>query len=117
MLSHHEGVLRYWVYERINIDGLGRRFVYWAYTPRPMQLATMELNVPLDQLRGAPKISQITFDPAAIPRQKPNVPNAKTSARVEAATPPNVSATGFRSGVWYDFTLTQHGSLGMTDLL
>jgi len=70
MATHTEGVLRYWEYETMVMDAAGRRFAYWCYTPRPLQMATMEINVPWDQLRGAPKITEIAVDPGAIPRVK-----------------------------------------------
>lgn len=114
MATHQDGVLRYSEYPRISMDAVGRRFAHFAYTPQPMQLATMELNVPLDQLRGAPRISQVMIDPPAIPRQKQDVPNSRTSARVESTLTAKVSATGFRGGT-YDFSLAQGGSVGITD--
>lgn len=116
MAANQEGILRYWEYETPAPDALGRRFAYWPYTPRPLQLATMELNVPWDRLRGAPKITDLFVDPPSIPRQKTgiNVVPARVGARVTSdPAPPAVSGTGLRKGV-VDLGLSQSGSVGRT---
>jgi hypothetical protein len=102
MYTHEEYVLRYLEYEQPAPDGNGRRFAYWPSGFQPLQLATMELNVPWDQLRGAPKVSDLVLDPPAIPReqQNVNVVRSRLAARVTADTPPQVSSTGFLKGIY-----------------
>ena len=111
MATHQDGVLRYHEYEMPAMDAVGRRFAYWPNI-QPLQVATIELNVPWDQLRGAPKISEVAIDPPAIPRLKPGVAGAKVAARALGdPTPAALSGTGFRGGL-YDDTLAQGGGNG-----
>lgn len=116
MSTHQEALLRYWSYTDVSPDALGRRFAYWPREPEPVQLATMELNVPWDRLRGAPKVSDLLLDPPVVPRKRPtgDIARPRLSARV-AADPATlvVSGTGFLAGV-SDDTMTQGGQVDLT---
>ena len=114
--THQDNLLRYHEYEQAAPDATGRRFAYWSHDDGPMQLATMELNVAPAALRGAPRLTEITVDPAAIPRQKDDVPASKTSARAAASpVPDHLSCSGFKNGL-FDTGVIQNGSVGITDL-
>ena len=114
--THQDDLLRYAEYETPAVDAVGRRFAYWMHNAGPGQVATMELNVPPAGLRGAPRLTEITVDPGAIPREKEGVPASKTSARAAASpVPDHLSCSGFKDGL-YDTGLTQNGSVGITDL-
>lgn len=118
MSTHQEGILRYYEYEQMSPDGAARRFAYRAYGPAPYQLASMELNVPVERLRGAPRVSELLVDPPSIPRQVRDVVIALPllAARVAAEPPsPGVSSSGFRDGI-LDETMAQYGRVGQTDL-
>ena len=115
MATHQENLLRYHEYETPAMDALGRRFAYWPNT-QPLQVATMELNVPWDRLRGVPKVSEVTIDPPAIPRLKAGVAGTKLAARASGdPTPAALSGTGFRNGL-YDDSLAQGNGNGSTNL-
>ena len=109
-------MLSYREYETPSSDAIGRRFAYWIIGADSMQLATMELNVAPAALRGAPRLTEVTVDPGAIPRQKEGVPASKTSARAAASPMPDrLSCSGFKDGL-YDMGVIQSGFVGMTDL-
>lgn len=119
MRTHQDDLLRYLEYEVAAPDAFARRFAYWPYSGRPYQLATMELNVPWDRLRGAPRVTEIVVDPAAIPRasQEFEVFETLVAARVTTdAGRPHVSSTAFFQEL-QDPKIRQFGLVGRTDQL
>lgn len=106
MASSGGELLRYSEYERPAMDASGMRFVYWPNSlPTPgMQLAAMELNVPLDRTSPAPRLTQLLVEPPALARfLKEPRPIIQIQARVTPAdgqTLKAVSSTVMRNGIW-----------------
>ena len=121
MRTHQQKLLSYGNGEFAAMDNQGRRFAYWMNPgyPKPLQLATLELNVAVSDLGGAPQINYVNVNPPAIPREKTDgtTIDSTVSAAVTTGTPPvHVSYTGFFNGS-FDNTLDQNGQAGITDML
>lgn len=98
-------LLRYSEYPLPAMDANARRFVYWFLIDNRVQLASMELNVPSSERRGAPDLTEIELDPSFITRK--NDDGLRTFLRIKPVfasghKPGAVSGNAFRDGMFDD---------------
>ena len=100
------GIIGHSEYYIGTMDAAGRRFSYWTRgdVMPTMQVGVVELNTPLDQLRGAPRISRIRMRPPLIDRAKEGAATQYPLMEATIASPTplvaRVSAILLVNGAW-----------------